>query len=95
MFKRKESDLDLAMQDLVAEMRVTDKESEAYQKMAQNYETLAKAKSLEIKEKPRVDKNVVIGGLFGIAQILVIVAYEHGHVLVSKALPFVVKGLRL
>lgn len=100
MFKRKKRivedkpEIDYAIDDLVAKMRLEDPASEDYQKMAASLETICRAKNFKDsneaeKGKRKVDPNVVIAAVAGVAQIVIVVAYEHGHVLCSKALNFV------
>ena len=77
--------------ELIQLMSMTDRGSEEYKKLATNLEVLMKAKSL-YKDPARIDANtlaIVLGNLLGIA---IIVGYEEGHIITSKALGFVLKG---
>lgn len=79
--------------------RVTEKLSkleptaDGYREAAENLSTLMEVKSDMAKakssSKPSADAVLTVAG--SIASVVIIVAYEHGHVLASKAANFVMK----
>ena len=89
--KDKRTDIDKEIQDLIKVMNVTDKASEAYTKLAVAYDTLMKGKS-NYKDNTKVSKDVIVTCGFALLQVVIIVGYEHGHVLVSKAMGSIIKG---
>lgn len=93
MFERfrkvKFSVLDEPIEKLLTQMNKTEPGSKEYSVMVDQLERLNRAKAEEHKSK--VDSNtwaIVAGNLLGI---LIIVAYEQKHVMVSKGLGFVIK----
>jgi len=66
-------------------------DSDEYTKMVNNLEVLMKARSYD-KDQTKVSKDTLwtVGG--SIVGIVVLVGYEHAHIITSKALGFIVKG---
>ncbi len=88
--KKKPSELDEPIEKLLTQMNKTEAGSKEYSIMVDQLERLNRARAEE--RRGRVDSNtwaIVIGNLVGIG---IIVSYEHAHVVVSKALGFVVKA---
>lgn len=89
--KRKQNTLEQETQKCLESMAKMDQSSESYKKLL---ETLERLMRLEHRKnsgfRVKADTLAQIGG--SLAGILVIVGYEHGHVLVSKALNYVIKG---
>jgi len=89
--KDKRNPITKEVDEIIEIMSHTDRGSEEYKKLAANLELLIKAKSI-YKDPARIDANtlaIVLGNLIGIA---IIVGYEEGHIITSKALGFVLKG---
>lgn len=87
--EKKPSILDEPIARLLTQMNTVEPGTKEYSTMVDQLERLTRAKAEE--HKPRVDSNtwaIVAGNLLGI---LVIVAYEQKHVMVSKGLGFVMK----
>lgn len=89
--KRKVNTLEQETQKCLVSMAKMEQDSDGYKKML---ETLERLMRLEHRKnsgfRVKADTLAQIGG--SLAGILVIVGYEHGHVLVSKALNYVIKG---
>jgi len=81
--------LDEAIENVLAEMAGHDADSDEY---AQMTDQLTKLYAIKASTKPdRISKDtiaIVVGNLIGI---LMIVGYEQGHILTSKAGSFLVK----
>lgn len=87
--KEKTSVLDEPIAKLLTQMNKTEPGTKEYSVMVDQLERLNRAKVEETK--PRVNSDtwaIVAGNLLGI---LIIVAYEQKHVMVSKGLGFVMK----
>jgi hypothetical protein len=84
-----ESRLDETIENVLAEMAGHDAYSDEYSQMA---DQLTKLYAIKASHKPdRISKDtiaIVVGNLVGI---LMIVGYEQGHILTSKAGSFLVK----
>jgi len=87
----KRTDIDKEIEDLVKVMNVTDKTSKEYLQLAGTYDTLMKGKSYS-KDNTKVSKDVLVTCGFAVLQVIIIVGFEHGHVLVSKAMGSIIKG---
>jgi len=87
----KRSSIDKEIDNVIEVMSITKSDSDEYKNMATNLEVLMKGRSYN-KDNTKVSKDIIVAGVFGIIQILIIVGYEHGHVLTSKAVSFVTKG---
>lgn len=86
---KKESRLEEAIDNILAEMAGHDADSDEYAAMT---DQLTKLYALKAIDKPdRISKDtlaIIAGNLIGI---LLIVGYEQGHILTSKAGSFLVK----
>lgn len=87
---QKSSDEDLALErtilELEKDMQTRDGDSEEYATMLNRLERLYKLKEKNAPKRVSPDTLIVVGG--NLVGILIIVAYEHGHVITSKALSF-------
>lgn len=87
--KERPSMFDEPMNRLLAEMRDAETDSEEYSKMVDQLDQLNTMKLEEKKHRVSPDTWVIVGG--NLLGILSIVAYEHAHVVTTKALSFVLK----
>lgn len=87
----KRTEIEREIDNLAQTLRIHgDPFSPDYTAMANNLETLCRAQERVKKSKVNPDTLVTAASsLLGIAMIL---GYEHGHVITSKALAFVLKG---
>jgi len=75
---------------IVAKLSTMDPSSEEYKIAVVNLTVLTKAQTVMKSGKVSSDtKWIVLGNLIGV---VIIVGYEHGHVLTSKAMNYLVKG---
>jgi hypothetical protein len=90
LFREESSVLDEPIARILTEMNRTNPESEEYSTMIKHLERLShiKAESRPSRVSPDA-MAVVVGNLLGI---LIIVAYEQKHVMVSKGLGFVIRA---
>lgn len=90
MFWKKEpeeTELDRAITALELEIRdAVDKTTKEYAKRIKNLERLYLLRSKNAPAGINPDTYLIVGG--NLAGILIIVIYEHGHVIASKALNF-------
>lgn len=89
--KRKQNTLQQEVEQCLESMKDLEQTSDEYLKLLNTLERLMKLehrKNSSFKVKP--DTIAQIGG--SLAGILIIIGYEHGHVLVSKGLNFIIKG---
>lgn len=92
MFTKTETEksgLDKVIDDLLANMHSAECDSEEYAKMADQLEKIYKLKEVDSKKRVSPDTLALIGG--NLAGILIIVGYEHSHIVTSKALSFLNK----
>lgn len=82
ILKRKEPLLMDPIHRVKLEMEGVELSSDEYDKMLNRLERLVKLQ----QNKQRINPDVVVAGLANIIGILMIVTYEHNHVLVSKGL---------
>ena len=87
----KRTSIDKEIDRVVEVMSITKSDSEEYKEMAINLELLMKGRSYS-KDTTKISKDVLVTGLFSVLSILIIIGYEQGHVMASKAIGFVVKG---
>lgn len=87
------SDLELEIARVLDVLKNTPPTDEAYDKASDQYVKLTKLHS-EITSKKRVSPDVAVGAATNLAGILLILNYEHAHVMTSKALSFVWKAVR-
>lgn len=89
VFEKKESQFDGAIERLLFEMDAKGPDTQEYTDMMEHLVKLANIRKEERPGKVSVDTiALVAGNLLGI---LVIVAYEQKHVMVSKGLSFLLK----
>lgn len=97
LFNRKPSTnelgLEAAINAVLASMQAINKETPEYTKMVDHLKELYALKETEnnLGTKSRVSPDTMAIVLGNLAGILVIVAYERSHVMVSKGLSFVLK----
>jgi len=89
--KDKRTEIDKEVERVVKSMSILESNSEEYKNHAINLELLMKAKSCN-KDNAKVSKDVLVTCIFALVQVVIIVGYEHGHVLASKAIGSVIKG---
>lgn len=81
--------LDKAKDEILVQMESYPAHSDEYSAMADQYEKLSKCTPEKAPPLVRADTIVtVIGNLCGIFAVL---GFEHGHVITSKALNFIIK----
>lgn len=78
--------LDITITELMNDMKAMDGDSEEYATCMNRLERLYKLKEKNAPRRISPDTLVLVGG--NLAGILIIVAYEHGRVITSKALGF-------
>lgn len=88
---RNKSDLDEVIDMLLARMKEADPNSPEYFKLVQHLDKLTRLKE---SNKSRVSKDTIAIVAGNILVVLIVVGYEHGHVVVSKALQFMLKSQR-
>lgn len=84
---REPSPLDKPIARILADMETYDPADPEYKKLVRYLERLTELKTAERREKVKMDTIVLVGG--NIVVVLIIVAYEHNHALLSKALTFI------
>ena len=89
--KDKRSTIDKEVERVITAMSLLSSDSEGYKQHATNLELLMKARSCN-KDQTKISKDVLVTCVFGLIQVVIIVGYEHGHVLVSKAMGSIIKG---
>lgn len=78
--------LDDAIKQLQDHMAICDGDSEEYATMLNRLERLHKLREKSARKKVSPDTLLLVGG--NLAGILIIVSYEHGRAITSKALSF-------
>lgn len=90
MFFKRDSAEELSLENTIAEleidMRTKDGDSEEYATMLNRLERLYKLREKHARKRINPDTLLVVGG--NLIGILIIVGYEHSHVISSKALNF-------
>lgn len=89
MFDKKSDEsegLDLTIKSLEDEMLTRDGDSEDYATMLNRLERLYKLKEKHSSRRVSPDTLILVGG--NILGIIIIVGYEHSHVIATKALGF-------
>jgi hypothetical protein len=92
-FKKKESVLDEPITEILDKMKHYGPDNEEYPHLVDNLERLNKLKQKERRFKFSPDTMLIVGG--NLLGILIIVAYEQKHVIVSKGLTFVGRSKQL
>jgi hypothetical protein len=87
-FKKKESILEEPINKVLVEMSTSDPDSEEYSALLGNLERLVRLKDEKSSRVSPDTMAIVAGNLLGI---LIIVAYEQKHVMVSRAVGFIMK----
>ena len=88
-FKRKSSILDESIRTVLAKMKTTDPYSEEYSVLLTDLERLVRLRKDESVNRVSPDTiAVVCANLLGI---VIIVGYEHGHVIGSRALQMILR----
>lgn len=88
-WKNKPSVIDEPIEQVLNEMNRVGPRSDEYPALVAQLDRLTEMKTQERKNKVSPDTLWIVGG--GILQVLVIVAYEQKHVMVSKAVGFIQK----
>lgn len=88
--KRRDSIFDEPISKVLTEMNTYSPDTKEYQAAIENLDLLTKMKAEERRHRVSPDTIAIIAG--GLLQVLVIVAYEHAHVMTSKGLGFVIKS---
>jgi hypothetical protein len=81
--------LDATITELMIDMKTRDGDSEEYATMLNRLERLNKLRKPSFREKISPDTLILVGS--NLLGILIIVSYEHGHVLASRALNTIIK----
>ena len=87
--RNKSEELDEVIDDVYMRMRVVGPDSEEYKELLSHLERLTKLKPQTGLRRVSPDTMAVVAG--NLAGIVIIVAYEHKHVVTSKALGFILK----
>jgi hypothetical protein len=87
--KGRPSPLDEPIRKLVQQLDTKDPTSEDFDKMTEQLDRLVRMRAAEPKSRVSPDTILIVVG--GIAQVLIIIGYEHVHVVASKALNYVFK----
>lgn len=87
--KKKSNANEDALAAVYARMQTTPMDDPLYATLVSHAEALSKIPDPKRSNRPSADTMWIVGG--AVAQVLVIVAYEHSHVLVSKATGFILK----
>lgn len=95
MFIKKTSEektlLDQAIDELFAELKGHDANTDEFDKITTQIEKLYKVKS-SLKDENRMSKDALIAVIGNLAGIVMILGYERANVVTSKALSFVLKS---
>jgi hypothetical protein len=92
-FKKTEpSSLEVELERILAEMKLMEVTDNRYEVYADRLVQLYKLK--ETDSKNAVSKDAMVGAATNLAGILLILNYEHAHVMTSKAVSFVMKNLK-
>lgn len=90
MLRRRTDETQIALENTITElqndMKTRDGDSEEYATMLNRLERLMKLKEKNSPKQINPDTWLIVGG--NLAGILIIVSYEHGRVITSKALSF-------
>lgn len=89
IFGRKTTELDEARRQVLDRMRDVDVESDEWKELFQHVEKFTVLKAAEGRDKVSPDTLAMVAG--NLVGILIIVGYEHGHVLVSRGLSFLLR----
>ena len=81
--------LDAPIISLCSDMQTYGPETPEYAKMLSELERLYSLKEAQRRQRVSADTMMIVLG--NIAGIVIIVAYEHGHVMVSKAKEYLIK----
>lgn len=93
-FKKAEpTDLEIEIARLLKKLNDLPPNSDDYDKVSDQYVKLTKLHS-ETTSKKRVSPDTLASAATNIAGILLILNYEHAHVMTSKAVGFVMKNIR-
>jgi hypothetical protein len=87
--ERKPSILDEPIERVLNEMNTYGPDSPEYAALVDHLERLNRMKASNVPNRPSPDAVLIVAG--NLLGILIIVAYEQKHVMVSKALGFVMK----
>lgn len=89
-FKKAEpNDLQKEITRLFAELKTLHPDSEEYNKVADQAAKLYKLQEIDSKQK--VSKDQMVAALTSLAGIVIVVSYEHAHVIAAKAFSLVKK----
>jgi uncharacterized protein YfkK (UPF0435 family) len=92
--KTEPTDLEIEIARLLEVLKNMDPATdENYAKVSDHYVTLTKLHN-ETNSKKRVSPDAMAAAATNLAGILLILNYEHAHVMTSKALGFVVKSIK-
>lgn len=87
--KRKPTDLENELARLISTLNDLEPTHPDYATVADQLKKLYPLKETDSKE--RVGKDILVSAAAGLAQVALIVGYEHAHPIASKALSFVFK----
>lgn len=87
--KRKPTDLETELARLLEELKHIKPTDPDYAVIADQLKKLYPLK--ETDSKSRVSKDILVNATAGLAQVLMIIGYEHAHPITSKAMNFVFK----
>lgn len=84
-----ETGLDEVIDELIADMKSSDTDTEAYKHRVDQLVKLYKLKEFDSKKRVSADTMAVVAG--NLLGIVLIVGHERAHIVTSKALSFVLK----
>lgn len=90
LLKRESADLDKAIDAVYDKMVEVGPDSDEYVTYLEHLQKLEKLRNESHSRKPSADTMLVVGG--NLIGILIIVGFEHAHVLTSKAFGFIMKN---
>lgn len=89
LLKREVTDLDKAIDKLYDKIDSVEPDSEEYDKYLEKLKKLEDLRDKSRSRRPSSDTVLLVVG--NLAGIFIIVAYEHAHVMTSKAIGFIMK----
>lgn len=91
--KTQPTDLEIEIARVLNVLKELPPHGEEYDKVSDQYAKLTKLHN-ETLSKKRVSPDAMAGAATNLAGILLILNYEHAHVMTSKAVSFVMKNLK-
>jgi hypothetical protein len=89
--KDKRTELDLEIERLVEKMKTMEPYGAEYTVASENLKKLIEARDIQTPKR-KINWELLVGAGLGLLEILVILGYEHAHVITSKAFTRVTRG---